>query len=155
VIQPAVIRLVRPLGGTLPTPFWPPGVTLRTLTPKDAPRVHAVMSLAYANGYGSTPDYETWWATTRNDEEYDPELVFIAVDAEDRVLAFALVWNSAFIKDIVVHPNWQGRGLGSALLAEIFARLAERGYGTVALKVHPENAQAQRAYARMGFVADQ
>jgi RimJ/RimL family protein N-acetyltransferase len=25
----------------------------------------------------------------------------------------------------------------------------------VALKVHPENAQAQRVYARMGFVADQ
>ena len=150
--QTSPIRLTRDLREPFPDPIWPAGIVVRTLTPADAPRVHALMELCYENGFGGVPDYETWWATTRHDDEYDPTLCLVAAADGERPVGFALVWNSAFIKDLVVRPDWQGRGLGSALLSETFATLKGRGFESVALKVNAENHKARSLYARMGFV---
>jgi GNAT superfamily N-acetyltransferase len=60
----------------------------------------------------------------------------------------------AHIGDVVVAPDWQGRGVGKALLsaAEQWAR--EAGYGLVTLNVFLNNEQARAVYQRAGYNAE-
>jgi ribosomal protein S18 acetylase RimI-like enzyme len=148
---PEVIRLTRDLTLPIVEPTWPAGVMLLPFSASVAPQVHALMLRAYAAGFGSVPpDFDTWWAATRHDPEFDAGLCFIAA-AGDRPVGFALCWTTAFIKDLVVDPDWQGRSIGSAVLCTALRALAARGHAEAALKVHADNVRARRLYAAAGF----
>lgn len=55
------------------------------------------------------------------------------------------------IKDIAVHPDYRGRGVGSTLLERALVRLAGEGTRTVKLEVRASNDPAQSLYRRFGF----
>lgn len=150
-----VIRLSRDL---LQMPVgerrWPPGVALVPFSAKLAPPAHALLKQAYTNGYGSVPDeFDTWWAQTRYDSEFDASLCFCAVDGETLV-GFALCWTSAFVKDIAVLGFYSGQGIGEGLLRTALHAFKQRGATSVALKVQSDNMRARRLYARVGFRKD-
>jgi ribosomal protein S18 acetylase RimI-like enzyme len=148
---PEVIRLVRDLTRPVAVADWPEGVSHVPFSATLAPEVHALMQRVYANGGGSVAaDFDSWWAATRHDAEFDASLCFVAV-AAGRPVGFVLSWNSAFLKDVVVDPDWQGKGIGSALLATALRALAERGHAEAALKVHADNVRARHVYEGMGF----
>jgi ribosomal protein S18 acetylase RimI-like enzyme len=143
----------RPLENDPPTAAWPKGIGVRSFRPEDAPAVHALLERAYRGGGGSVDPFETWLPAMTSDAEFDPELWFLA-EAEGRPLAgAALCWTSAFLKDLVVHESWQGRGLGAALVHHVLGEFRRRGAAAVELKVESENPSgAQRLYERLGFV---
>jgi ribosomal protein S18 acetylase RimI-like enzyme len=148
------ILMRRPLIGALPEPMWPEGVSRVPLTEVEPQDIHTLMALAYEDGGGAVPAFEQWWAATRDDSEFDPNLAFIAENALGHMVGFALVWSSAFVKDLVVHPEWRGKGIATALLAEAFKALANRGYESVALKVETNNPSGAVAlYHQLGFEA--
>ncbi len=149
------ILMRRDLGAAIPAPHWREGfglVNLKTVSPAT---LHALMKAAYLDG-GIDSDAatmpESWWTATRNDTEFDPELCFIARAPTGDIIGFALVWNSSFIKDFVVAPGWQRRGIGTVLMSEILTTLSARGFHEVALKVDAGNLRAKLLYRRMGFV---
>ncbi|MEY7852220.1 ribosomal protein S18-alanine N-acetyltransferase [Natrarchaeobius sp. A-rgal3] len=55
------------------------------------------------------------------------------------------------VKDIAVHPERRGIGVGSALLTRILAVLTAQGARTVKLEVRRSNDGAKRLYRRFGF----
>ncbi len=55
------------------------------------------------------------------------------------------------IHDLVVFPQYQGRGVGSDLLAEAERLARERGCCKLTLEVHDTNANAKRLYEKFGF----
>ncbi|WP_049922112.1 ribosomal protein S18-alanine N-acetyltransferase [Halopiger djelfimassiliensis] len=55
------------------------------------------------------------------------------------------------IKDIAVHPDRRGVGVGSALLSRALAVLAARGADSVKLEVRRSNDGAKRLYREFGF----
>ncbi len=55
------------------------------------------------------------------------------------------------IKDIAVHPDRRGDGVGSALLRRSIAVLAARGSDTIKLEVRRSNDGAKRLYRSFGF----
>ncbi|MFC6836702.1 ribosomal protein S18-alanine N-acetyltransferase [Halomarina ordinaria] len=55
------------------------------------------------------------------------------------------------VKDIAVHPEFQGRGIGTTLLERALATLAAVGAGSVKLEVRASNEEAIRLYRRHGF----
>lgn len=59
--------------------------------------------------------------------------------------------NLGHIKDIAVHPDHRGSGVGSALLTRSIAVLASRGADTVKLEVRRSNDGAKRLYRKFGF----
>lgn len=148
---PDFVALRRDLTAPIPLLAWPDGAHRAVFDVTDVKAIHALLQRAYASGFGSVlPDWLDWWEALRADSEFDPALGFVA-KAENEVVGFCLCWTSSFVKDLVVAPEWQGRGLGAALLVTAMRALRERGSGEVRLKVVTTNSGARRLYERLGF----
>jgi len=55
------------------------------------------------------------------------------------------------VKDIAVHPDWRGRGIGSRLLSRGLAVLSAGGARRAKLEVRASNRAAQALYRSFGF----
>ncbi|MFW6027727.1 MAG: GNAT family N-acetyltransferase, partial [bacterium] len=66
--------------------------------------------------------------------------------------ASAHCWTTGFIKDIAVAPAYRRRGVGRALMAEIFRAFHRRGAAWVDLKVQADNHSAIAFYEAIGMV---
>ncbi|QHF52634.1 GNAT family N-acetyltransferase [Pseudomonas sp. S49] len=140
----------RDLGKDAPDAPWPQDIELCTYSVELAADVHHLMQLGYREGGGRVPALDAWQQQFETDPEYDPTLCFIARDGE-AVVGVAQCWTSAYIKNLVVHPRMQGRGLGRALLFNAFKVFQQRREGFVDLKVLEDNRRAQRLYESAGM----
>ena len=57
----------------------------------------------------------------------------------------------ADVQTIAVVPEFEGRGIGSALLTRLIGRSRRRGAQDVLLEVREDNPRAQQLYVRFGF----
>jgi GNAT superfamily N-acetyltransferase len=78
---------------------------------------------------------------------HDVTVVEVDVDVEGEIVAFSAVCRG-WIEHLYVTPAWQGRGIGSALLA----RAMSEHPGGLDLWVFESNVRAAALYARSGFV---
>lgn len=131
-------------------PAWPRGVRLRTFRPEDANSLHSLLEHGYRHGGGSVARFDTWLPQMTTDDEFDPDLWFLA-DADPTLVGAVLCWTSAFVKDVVVHEGWRRQGIGEALLRHAFSTFATRGARAVELKVQAANDTAVRLYERLGM----
>ena len=117
---------------------------------------------------GTTGSYENCWiaeqvgaplgvlhAYPMDDLENDPpnELVpeerFAVIEPFDHLDPQAA--GSFYINLVAVQPEAQGRGIGSALIAQARQEAKRRGFTTLSLIVFEENQGALRLYERLGF----
>jgi ribosomal protein S18 acetylase RimI-like enzyme len=132
----------------------PAGYRIRTFEDGDAQAIHALLSRTYADAGDTLPPFSEWWTKLSGDEEFDPELCFVAVDAEEKVAGVAQCWTSAFLKDLAVRADARRLGLGEALLTHCFAVFRRRGAEHLDLKVEIDNPTgALRLYERSGMTA--
>ncbi len=131
---------------------WPAGIERIAVAEADPDALHALLSDCYANGSGIVAPLETWWADTVLDEEYNPDLVFVAATPSGEIAGMLLCWSSGFIKDVAVASHMRGRGIGEAMLRAAFATLQQRGFTQVDLKAMADNTTAIRLYERLGMV---
>ena len=82
----------------------------------------------------------------------------VAVDRDGRIGGFVVAdvtpthgRQIGHVKDLAVHPDRRGAGVGSALLTHALASLAAQGGDTVRLEVRESNETARRLYRRFGF----
>jgi ribosomal protein S18 acetylase RimI-like enzyme len=59
----------------------------------------------------------------------------------------------AKLDDVTVHPDWQGKGVGGAMLAQLRDHLREEGMTRIDCGCHRDNESAWRFYERLGFVS--
>jgi ribosomal protein S18 acetylase RimI-like enzyme len=145
------VRLRRTLDGEAGPSAWPKGFTLRTFEPADAGEVHALLTRVFDDG--ADGPFDEWWARISGDAEFDPKLFFLVHDAAGRLVAVALAWTSAFVRDLAVDPGARRLGLGEALMRHVFAVFQARGAAHVDLKTDLVlNADAARLYRRLGMV---
>ncbi|WP_248742689.1 MULTISPECIES: GNAT family N-acetyltransferase [unclassified Pseudomonas] len=140
----------RDLGQDVPAIEWPNGIELTTYSAESASAVHELMQIGYREGGGRVPALDVWQQQYETDAEYDPALCLIASDA-DGVIGVAQCWTSSYIKNLVVHPRAQGRGLGRALLLHAFKIFQDRREGFVDLKVLEDNLRARQLYEKSGM----
>jgi ribosomal protein S18 acetylase RimI-like enzyme len=149
----AVLRFRRELFQVEPEPEWPRGAALAPLPTQDIAALHHLLVEGYRTGFGDVPaDAQRWWQGLQADAEFDPALVFVAVDTDSRPIGIAQCWTSGFVKDLAVAKDWRGRGVGEALLRAAFLAFSLRGAAAVELKVHSDNHAAIRLYRRVGMV---
>lgn len=114
------------------------------------------------------PFERAWRARQRIEAEWrarGEDLFVLAAKAEDRYVGYALVrirsgtdfaasWDAserlAELVILAVLPNWRGRGVGSALLDAVEARLRELGVEDMVINVVTTNDDAMRLYRRRG-----
>ena len=144
------LLLRKDLRQPLPPAHWPQGFTLVTLTEELLQPVHALISLSHTDGTGSMQTLQDWQYGLQHDPEYDPALCFVIL-LEGQAVAVAQAWTSAYLKDLVVHPRQQGRGLGGTLLRHVFAVFRQRNEAWVDLKVMEHNQRALRLYHKHGM----
>ncbi|RWM04705.1 MAG: GNAT family N-acetyltransferase [Mesorhizobium sp.] len=148
---PNDIRLRRILDETLTAPHWPEGFVMRSFERRDAQALHALLEEVFDDG--ADGPFEDWWPRILGDDEFDPDLWFLVIDGKGLLVGAALCWSSGFVKDLAVHPDSRGRGIGEALMRHVF--LTFRGIGTahVDLKTNTVgNAAALRLYERLGMI---
>jgi len=61
-----------------------------------------------------------------------------------------LPW-TPMINHLEVHPSWQKRGIGTALVRATEEHAARMGYGQICLGVSVDNHDARRLYTRLGY----
>ena len=138
----------------IPEPRWPEGVTVRTYGGEEAEarEIKDLLDLAYADEFHHHPaTFENWSRFMFDDPMFDAGVWFLAV-ADEKIVGAALNWDEGYIKDLVVHPEWRGRGLGKALVYQTFAEFKRRGLPRVTLKTDSNNpTDAWRLYERVGM----
>jgi ribosomal protein S18 acetylase RimI-like enzyme len=135
-----------------PAPVWAEGVSVRTFREDDAKAVKDLLDEAYAAEPGHNPlPFDDWCTFMLGDPSYDPEVWFLAVESE-RIVGAVLNWKEGYVKDLVVHPDRRGLGLGKALMHQTFGEFARRGIPRIKLKTDSINpTQAWRLYERLGM----
>jgi len=83
------------------------------------------------------------------------ESIVQLIRVDGRVIGFIsykipAAWKHAYISEVQVEPDFQGRGIGGQALAMVLEAFST--FEVVDLHTHPQN-PAQRMYARHGFVA--
>ena len=76
---------------------------------------------------------------------------FERLGVSDRILPLIRGQNGAYVRDIAVFEEWQGRGLGRLLLEPVAQAAKEVGLQCIYLSVSSFNRQARRFYERLGF----
>ena len=77
------------------------------------------------------------------------------LEENDDVVAYGELWvddeeEEVELARLIVDPEHRGRGVGRQFVAEL-AELALQRYPLAVMRVHPDNAAAQRSYAAAGF----
>ena len=141
----------------IPEPQWPDGATVRTYSGEEAEarEIKDLLDLAYAEEFHHHPaTFENWSRFMFEIPCSTREVWFLAV-ADGKIVAAALNWDEGYIKDLVVHPEWRGRGLGKALMYETFGAFKRRGLPRVTLKTDSNNpTDAWRLYERVGMAKE-
>lgn len=144
------LLLSKDLRPPLPTPQWPAGVHVSTLHDELLPEVHALLCEGYKDGNGSVETLAQWQHNLLHDAEYNRQLCFVVLH-DGQVLGVAQCWTSAYLKDLVIHPDARCQGLGRALLTHVFRVFHQRGEACMDLKVMEHNHPARRLYQRLGM----
>ena len=103
--------------GTMPAPRWPAAVKLRTFAPGDAIALHSLLEDCYRDGGGDVHPYETWLPRMIGDDEFDPDLWFLA-EADRIIVGAALCWTSAFSSRISSSANRAGAAASARLCSD-------------------------------------
>jgi mycothiol synthase len=153
-----LLVMSRPTEQPLPATTIPPGVRVRTFRPDDEAALLRINATAFAHhpeqGGMSAADFH---ARTR-EPWFDPEGLFLAVDADDTVLGFH--WTKVHRDEdpaygevyvVAVDPRRAGGGIGKALTSAGLAHLADIGVGEVILYVEGDNPAAIAVYRGQGF----
>jgi len=84
-----------------------------------------------------------------------PEASYISLDATGEPCGYVICCRIsdgfATIPQIVVHPSFQGRGLGDAMMDICLKQLQNLGFHSVSLTVTKKNSRAYEWYHRIGF----
>jgi ribosomal protein S18 acetylase RimI-like enzyme len=120
-------------------------IRLRPLSGADIPAVAAVDRAAF------TPH---WWQSESTLQDRATRATHFAVaELAGEIVGYAegeLCLPTAHLNRIAVHPDYQGRGIGAALLRDalrVFWQSAER----VTLNTQSDNVNSQQLYRRFGF----
>lgn len=79
---------------------------------------------------------------------------YVVAEAGGQIVAYAgllCIEPIADIQTIAVVPEFEGRGIGSAILTELIEEARRRGATEVLLEVRADNPRAQALYVRFGF----
>jgi GNAT superfamily N-acetyltransferase len=127
----------------------PEGLTSRPLTKSDARAVFEVMAAQELVDVGEVVIEEADVVGDWQRPSYDLGASSIGILDGDRLVAYGEVAGSYF-GDAAVHPDYRGRGIGTAISVWMRELAKERGLDVVGMSV-PENSAGDRLLESLGY----
>ena len=154
------------------SPAWPEGISVRSIVGGQEERlaISAVYE-SFQDHWGFVPEpveayVDRWLYYINHNEDYDPDLWFMAVDASngsgEQVAGISLCSKKSFddpglgwVGSLGVRRPWRKQGLGLALLQHSFVELYRRGQRRIGLGVDAGSLTgATRLYEKAGMHSD-
>lgn len=129
-------------------------VTVREMREADSASVARVHEAAAREGAASAYEDAGRWTRDREASDYhedieDPDVTMLVAEVEDAIAGFgAADLDEGLVVADYVHPDYQDRGVGTALLTRLEDALAEAGHETVQLTA---SLNAVSFYERKGY----
>ena len=96
-----------------------------------------------------------WRYTVETHRELIGRLPYFRIaSVKDQPAGYAasdIVWGRGHVIRLVVHPDWQGRGVGASLLLDGLRFFRQRDITLVMLNTQRDNIASRRLYERLGF----
>ena len=122
-------------------------IVLRNMTIRDIPAVHALERRLFP--------VDAWPLHMFFDElAQEQTRHYLVVEAGGQIVGYAglmCIEPIADVQTIAVVPEYEGKGIGSALLTALIQEGRSRRASDVLLEVRADNARAQELYLRFGF----
>ncbi|BCW59663.1 ribosomal protein S18-alanine N-acetyltransferase [Arthrobacter sp. StoSoilB20] len=123
------------------------GVSLRDMTEADIPVVESLERRLFP--------VDAWPLQMFFDELAQPETRrYVVAEVAGEIVAYAglmCIEPIADVQTIAVVPEFEGKGIGSAVLTELITEARRRRAADVLLEVRADNPRAQQLYLRFGF----
>jgi GNAT superfamily N-acetyltransferase len=143
---------------TFAPPVWPPGFSLNVY-PLTAVIAH--FRQLYEAGFSSRPWYQPYDAAELRgalaaDGRSPGEIIFLEHDKGP----MGCIWIQPIgpgewqIEPLIIHPNYQGQGLGRLLLQAGLLEASAQGVSEVSITLWRTNEVAHHLYRQVGFVED-
>jgi ribosomal-protein-alanine N-acetyltransferase len=117
------------------------------MVPADIPAVHELEERLFP--------VDAWPLQMFVDELSQPETRrYLIAETSDGIIGYAglmCIEPIADVQTIAVVPEYEGKGIGSALLRELISEGRRRGAADLLLEVRADNPRAQQLYRRFGF----
>ncbi len=129
---------------------------LRSASQSDRKFLYALHCRTMRGVIEATWGWDDPWQRTDFDRRFAAYLVSI-IEAKDRAVgSLWLEWkpDSLYIHEVQIAPEFQGRGLGTAVIQDTITQGARRTL-PVMLSVVPANPRAKQLYERLGFEVTQ
>lgn len=141
-----------------PAVGYPGSLTFSHLIRSDLVLVHLEREFASQVVQLEPQIYPHGWSPSLILSEFDKKISFRpALVYQDQVVAYSfnyLVEDELHILNIAVHPEVQGKGIGSYFLKAILEEARKRSVSYCFLEVRRSNVKAQNLYYSAGFVSN-
>lgn len=132
---------------SVPSFVAPPDLVIRPLLIEDIPALESIEAAAFEPRWRHSADdlYLAWRHS----------ICFTVATQNEKPVAFQFSTGgdgaNAHLSRMTVHPNYQGKGIGAALLANAFENYRSQKITTVTLNTQSDNSASRRLYERFGF----
>ena len=123
------------------------GIRIRKMTEADLPDVQNVDAASF------DPLWQNSLETLRR--AFSQSLLATVAETQTGIVGYQLSTGSgqrAHLARLAVHPALQGRGVGRALLTDLFSKLDQNGIYKLSVNTQSDNVVSLAMYQRMGFI---
>lgn len=134
------------LATSQPKPVSAPG-TIRGMRSSD---IEAIIDLDHRAFSGI-------WSNPREEllEAFKQATLCTVLEKDQRLLGYqistASTWG-AHLARLAVDPEWQGKGVGNAIVTDLMRQVRKRGYYRLTVNTQEDNTRSHRLYRRLGFM---
>ncbi len=139
--------------GPYDAPIWPDQYRLEPYRLEDEQELYHLYATTFDWSGHVTTSIDAWRKLLFRGGRYDPQL-FVMLRDGNKLIGAALSYledGSGWIRQLAVHKEYQGRGLGALLLKYMFSVYSQKKASGVGLGVSSKNETAYRFYERNGM----
>jgi ribosomal-protein-alanine N-acetyltransferase len=98
------------------------------------------------------------WSNTRDEllEAYETASISTVLEFNNELVGYQISTTSAWgahLARLAVHPSWQGKGIGNAIVTDLMQQVRKRGYHRLTVNTQEDNLRSLSLYQRLGFLA--
>jgi ribosomal-protein-alanine N-acetyltransferase len=98
------------------------------------------------------------WSNTRDEllEAYQTASIATVLEFEGELIGYQISTSSAWgahLARLAVHPDWQGKGIGNAIVTDLMQQVRKRGFHRLTVNTQEDNLRSLSLYHRLGFMA--